>query len=152
MIKIRVEPEFQGPGLLDIIDLLNDTEPIEVHWTNTKTEIQRLTPLRRRSVTLVVDDLATMERTASSVGARLVFEPGIISRGALALSDPSVSGWRVLVNEVGVPASRGVLVAIADRALSLGLAARPFRSVLYECMFSDVSPIDLDILLGLKTL
>lgn len=152
MILLRIQEEYHGPTLPEMTDLLEgNSGPIEVRWENTRREIALLERFRDREITLVVKDLAAMERAASSVGANFTFERDILVTALTALNSNEHSGWRSFVARMGSGVSRGLLIGIASSGIRRGLKVASLRSVLDGCLFEDVSPIDADVLLGLHT-
>lgn len=157
MIQIRVEKNFLGPTLIEVLTYEAESHaPITVQWHNTPDERAVLDRVRQRSVTLVVEDLAAMEEAATMNGLPLAFDPATVRGGVTALNDVKVSNWRGFVRTLdpdpaaSAAVARSLLIEIATRNLRAGGRGPHFRAVLYEVLFADVAPSDVDVLLGLR--
>jgi hypothetical protein len=150
MLSIRIEPGFNGPSLPEMLPLLIDTDqPVEVAWENTRLEISLLDHVRHKQLTLVVKDLATMERSATTIGVPFIFDQDLKTSAVQALNSKSDSNWRALAAQLGPGVARGLLIEIASDFLKKGKSVKPLRSVVNGMMFDGVSSFDSDVLFGL---
>ncbi len=150
MLTIQIDPQFSGPTLLEMTHLLDGNGPLEVRWKNSRAEIRIVRTLRHRAVTLVVEDLSAMQRTAFSVGTRLAFDVSVKAKAVRALNDREVSNWREFASKLGFDTARGALVAIAGDAIRNQKNPRAVRAVVDSCLFDGVSALEADVLLGLQ--
>lgn len=153
MFAIRIEPNFNGPSLPEMLPLLADTDqPVEVAWENSRAEIALLDQVRDKAVTLIVNDLAAMERTAISVGVGFKFDRALKSTAFKALNNKDGElNWRGLVTQMGTGVSRSLLIRITSDNVRKGNSVTPLRTIANGCLFDNVSAFDADVLLGLAS-
>ena len=151
MISVRVDNGYHGPTIIQIAELLDlSDDDIEVNWLNTKPELQIINRYRDRTIMLVVPDLVAMERAASTLGISYALPQDLIERGFSSLNTPD-GLWREFGQQVGPGVSRSVLEVIAARNICKGKDVRILRKVLVDCLFENVSPADIDVLVGLRS-
>jgi len=151
MLNLRIQSDYNGPTISEMLPLLADTEaPVEIAWGNTRPEIAALNRVRHKKITLVVPDLATMERAAAILGLSMVFEPSLKASAFKALNVNDTSNWRNFVTQMGAGVSRGLLIGIAGDYVRRGRRVPSLRAVVNGCMFDGVSSFDADVLLGLQ--
>lgn len=157
MIEIRIDPDYVGMTLLEVLPMIEDDHAfITVRWNNTRDEIEALRNRRYEHITLVVSDQAAMVEAAQANGLRFCFDPVTAKRGESSLNDITVSNWRGFARALGsnpaasATAARGLLIEMANRNLRHGGRSLRFRAVLDGVLFAGVAPADMDVLLGLR--
>jgi hypothetical protein len=153
MIRLRIAPNFEGPTMEEWARLLETgpapTEEIEVRWTGTKQDTRLLRQHARLVITLVVPDLAAMERAANYLGLPLLLEPNLLETGSRSLRSRSQSDWRAFAHRVTPSVARGVLIRLGADSIRKGKNPKT-RHVASECLFEGVAPVDADVLLTLR--
>ena len=97
MIKTRIDPNYKGPTIIEIKDLLDLSEDaIKVRWMNSQQEIDLLKRHPDRDANLVVADALTMIQTASALGIALGLPNEILKESMTALNGDA-GEWRSYV-------------------------------------------------------
>lgn len=150
MLSLRIEDKYTGVTILDMEPLLELGDcPIEVRWENTKAEVRLLRKCEGREVTLVVPNLIAMERAASTLGLNFVVERSLVLNGLHSLNKPD-GHWREFTTQTGPYLSRGLVMRAFAHKLRQGIDHQPLRKVLIESVLDNTSPVDADVLLGLR--
>lgn len=152
-IEIKIDPEFQGPTLQELLPVLEDIQgSIDLRWENGKHELNLLEQRPKVKFILHVKDISVMERTAVALGTALPFELGTVETAKLALNSRTQQKWRPMVEDMGYGAARSLLLKLTADALRAGKRPRLVASITNDCLFTGVSPLDADILLRLRSM
>ena len=148
--EIVINPEFQGPTILEIESVLDNVQdPIEVSWANSSTELSILQKYRNRHFILVVPDLNTMERTACLTGNTFKLDASLIENTKTSLISKKGYNWRSTTEDLGMGVSRAIITKVSADSIRKG--KRPIiASILSELFCDGVSSLDTDVLLRLK--
>jgi len=149
MITIRIEEGYRGFNILELGTLLEQGGPIVISWENTVPEIKLLREHQDRDITLVVPDLAAMERAASTVGGSYVISLELKSRASFNLIRKG-GNWREFVQQVGPAVARATLFSLMAANLRAGHDIPAIRKVLVDSLFHKISPVDFDVLVALR--
>ena len=150
MVTLRVLPVYPGATILEMASLLPlSNEPIEMKWGNTKSEIRLLRDYPDRDVTLVVPDLAAMERTAVALGLPIQSVRGEANRAAAEVNSKAGT-WREYAARMGPTVSRGMILRATAQYARIGRDVRSVRHVLIESVLNHTAPIDPDVLISLR--
>lgn len=151
MIKTRIDPNYKGPTIIEIKDLLDLSEDaIKVRWMNSQQEIDLLKRHPDRDANLVVADALTMIQTASALGIALGLPNEILKESMTALNGDA-GEWRSYVTAAGPEVAFSAILANANNRIRNGKSVdRTLRKVLVDCIFEHVSPADMDVLLALR--
>ena len=149
MITIRIEEGHRGPSILEMGTLLEQGGPIVVAWENTGPEIKLLGQYQDRDITLVVPDLITMERAASTVGGSYVISLELKTRASYSLIRKG-GNWREFAQQVGPAVARAALFSLMAANLRAGHDIPAIRKVLVDSLFCNISPVDIDVLVAIR--
>ncbi len=153
MLSLRIEDSFKGLTVIEWEPLLADNPRVEALWGNSKQEVDVLRRYPDNDFDLVVPDLMAMERAATLLGLPLVVEAALVNRGLYQLNKPD-GVWREFAAQTGPNLSRGLVTRATARALRSGKAGNKdlnsLRKVLVESYLDNVSPVEADVLFGLR--
>jgi hypothetical protein len=149
MITIQINPEFAGPDILSLRDLLplNDS-PITVSWSNAWPEQYLLRKFPSRDITLVVPDLSAMERTAVTLGLPYEIDDRTHQECIKALVAPKGGKWRGFASGVGNNVARAIALQLAAADIRQGNIPT-VRKFLTHSLINNTSMAEIDLLLGL---
>lgn len=152
MVNLVVQKEFNGPSLPDIESILDLIDGVvDVRWTNSRNEQAILERNRNRDFCLHVEDLSTMERTATALGLRYVLDLIMNESAKAALVYRKTSNWRAFTDGIGSLVSRSLLTKLSADAIRKGVRPR-LASIAADCVLEGISPIDADVLLRLSAM
>jgi hypothetical protein len=152
MIELVVTPEFKGPNILEIGPVLENVQgTVDISWTNSKAEQIVLKQHSDRNFRLHVVDFSLMERTATALGLKFVFDLNIPESAKLALLHRKTYNWRNFCEEVGLGVTRGVLTKITADLARRGKRPR-LIPIVADCILEGINPCDVDVLLRLEAL
>lgn len=147
--EIRVEP-FDGPNLVELEPILASIpDPVEARWDASPKEFDLLTVLVGRKVVLFVKDVHALDRLIVHLGAPIVLDPGLITKGKSALAQQMATGWRELCEGLGHARSTLLLTKVVADSVRSGKTPKVV-SVAKDVILKGVSPADADVLLRLK--
>lgn len=150
MLSLRVDPDFNGPSLKEMIPLLGDTAgPVEVAWENSRIEAALVNRFRDCDLVLVVPTLAAMEQAAATLGIAYAFDRRMKFSASEALNSNEVADWRPFVSRMGSSVTRGLMLGLVGESVRMGIKVPALQAVVDWCVFDNVSPADSDVLLGL---
>lgn len=154
-VDIQIDPEFNGPTLLELEPVLFDIEGVVmIPWSNSRKELATLERFRESELafTLVVRDYDTHMKTAVAVGLYTVVDEDTLRATRESITKKSATNWRQLVDTMGPVKTNTVLASITGSAIRSGKKPKALVSVLSCCLHQGVHPQDVDVLLRSKKL
>jgi hypothetical protein len=150
--EIAIRADYTGPTLLELEPVLETTEgTVEVRWEGTSAELATLCRYPKRKFILIVNDLSSMERTASITGKRLVMEKQFLDNAKLTLISRKSYNWRFTVDDVGLGVARAALTKLSADSIRLG--KKPILApIISDVLCDGVSSLDTDVLLRLRVM
>ena len=152
MIEIIIHPSFHGPSIFEVEPVLGSIQDkVEVSWKNTKAELVVLQQYLNKAFILYVEDLSTMERTATALGLHFIFNVSLLESGRLALASRKLYGWRNFTEEIGSTVCRSLITRLSADFIRKGKHPK-LAKIATECFLENVNPIDADVLLRLSNM
>lgn len=149
MLEIRIDPEFQGPTLLELDSVLNNTKGgINARWEGTKPEI-RIASRLKRQIVLYVRNIGEMEQAASALGVKLEFASSLLTDCTDALLNKNTN-WRAMSEGMGHSTTRAILTKLAADYFRKGKRPKVTALVANECLFGILSPLDAEVVIRLR--
>ncbi len=145
-LEIRIDPEFQGPTLLELPDHGEGT--IVARWEGTPLEIQIIERLTR-PVILYVKTNGGMERAASVLGGKLKFHSELLENSKQAILNKNTH-WRSLTESIGYNTTRAIITKLMADELRQGRRPKAATSVATDCLFGNLSPVDAEVVMRLR--
>jgi hypothetical protein len=99
---------------------------------------------------LVVPDLNSMERTATTLGLPYQLAQAAINECMGAINTDVGGVWGTFVKTVGPGVSRGIAVRVVADCIREGNDPKPLRKLLVDCVLNNLPPMDADVLLALR--
>jgi hypothetical protein len=151
MLSLRIEDKFTGPTIVEIEPLFSlSSEPFDVRWEGTKQEKRLARKYKDRPLTLVVPNLAAMEKAAATLGLGYDFDRGLMVTGKNSLANKD-GKWRDFTRDNGSYVARGtVLKGLATMFRKGGPPSKDLRQTVVNSVLDQIQPIDLDVLLLLR--
>jgi hypothetical protein len=151
MISFLIQRKFEGPSIIEMESLLLlSNEPVTVIWSNTKVERLVLRRYPKRDFTLVVPDLSSMERTATTLGLSYKVDNAALNDCVQAIDNDTGGVWATFVRMVGPSVSRGLAVRVVADSIREGNDPTPLRKLLVDCVLNNLLPMETDVLLALR--
>jgi hypothetical protein len=154
MIQIVINPEYNGPTILDWGTSSRNVEDefVEVKWENTRQEINQLESLSDCNFRLFVPDTDAQERAAISLEEDLDLSITLMASAKLALNARKAYDWRNFTDDKPLPLTRNILARMTADTLRKG--KEPVLAQFAGDFASEngINPIDADVLLRLQVL
>ena len=151
-VEIKLSPSFQGPTLLELEPVIDETSgKIEVRWENSKPEVSLLYKNSHRSYILYVKDISTLERSVSMLGVSFILDSTLLESARLSLtSRRAAHNWDNIAGQYGTNVSRSILTRLLADSLRKGKDPKRTALVTREVLLEGVSPVDAGILLRIR--
>ena len=149
--RVVIHAEDHRLTLSDLDPVLDDIEdPVEVHWTGSREDLQLWEKWKHRELVLFVEDQEHAEKALWATGTPLDLSEGDLRAAKKALGSPTGDAWRARVESVGLTRGTLLLTAVIGSSLRSGRFPAASVSIVHDCLFRHVHPADADILLRLR--
>lgn len=149
--RVVVDDEDHHLTLSELDPVLEDIkDPVEVHWSGSKEDLLLWEKWRERTFVLYVPSASAADRARWVTGTPLDLPPAEVESAKKDISARTGSAWRARAAEIG--SARGVLLlaSVTGGSIRAGKNPRSTLSVVSDCLFRGVNPVDLDVLLRLR--
>lgn len=147
-----VDPDYMGPTLRELLPILGDLpQPIEIRWLGTPEDNRLYTRHNNLMFSFIAPNCEVAEKALWAHGGSLNLPPEDFEAARKALSSRNSSSWRITSDGLGHARSMLLLTKVVGDAIRSGKKPNVSTIATIDCLFNKVNPIDVDVLIRLRS-